>query len=199
MTSRIINPFPLFLDRYGELLNGGRVYVGEAGQDPETHPLDVFFDSALTIAATQPLRTMGGHIVNGSDPAQVYVAEADYSIRTRNIDNEEIVFITSVNVDVAQFQPLDSDLTAIAALATTSYGHALLTLANQAALKAATGIPDPLPLVGGTVSGAITRSGAGVHLYHVGAGMTSGRVFLTENGAADPTSLAGDIWLEKAP
>lgn len=35
------------------------------------------------------------------------------------------------------FQPLDADLTAIAALSTTSYGRALLTLANAAALTAA--------------------------------------------------------------
>ncbi len=34
----------------------------------------------------------------------------------------------------AAYQPLDSDLTAIAALATTSYGRALLTLANATAL-----------------------------------------------------------------
>jgi hypothetical protein len=37
----------------------------------------------------------------------------------------------------AYAQPLDSDLTAIAALATTSYGRALLALADQAALTAA--------------------------------------------------------------
>lgn len=37
-------------------------------------------------------------------------------------------------------QPLDSDLTAIAALATTSYGRALLTLADAAALRTAAGI-----------------------------------------------------------
>ena len=35
------------------------------------------------------------------------------------------------------FQPLDSDLTAIAALTTTAYGRALLALADQAALTAA--------------------------------------------------------------
>lgn len=37
---------------------------------------------------------------------------------------------------LAALQPLDSDLTAIAALATTSYGRSLLTLANTAALAA---------------------------------------------------------------
>ncbi len=43
------------------------------------------------------------------------------------------------------YQPLDSDLTAIAALTTTSYGRALLTLANAAAA-------DWLPLAGGTMT-----------------------------------------------
>ena len=42
-----------------------------------------------------------------------------------------------VNVDGPTFfQPADSDLTAIAALATTAYGRAFLTLANQAGLMA---------------------------------------------------------------
>lgn len=42
-------------------------------------------------------------------------------------------------VVIAGYQPLDSDLTEIAALSTTSYGRALLELANQAALVAAVG------------------------------------------------------------
>lgn len=45
-----------------------------------------------------------------------------------------------VDVDGATiFQPLDSDLTAIAALTTTAYGRGLLILADQAALTAAIG------------------------------------------------------------
>lgn len=42
--------------------------------------------------------------------------------------------ITQAQAD-ARYQPLDSDLTAIAALATTSFGRSLLTLANNAAIK----------------------------------------------------------------
>ncbi len=41
---------------------------------------------------------------------------------------------------VALYQPLDADLTAIAALATTSYGRALLTLADISALRAYAGL-----------------------------------------------------------
>lgn len=39
-----------------------------------------------------------------------------------------------------QYQPLDSDLTAIAALSTTSYGRSLLTTADAAALATASGV-----------------------------------------------------------
>jgi hypothetical protein len=45
-----------------------------------------------------------------------------------------------LNAQVAGKQPLDADLTAIAALTTTSYGRALLEIANQAALQAVVGL-----------------------------------------------------------
>ena len=198
MTQAINNPFPYWLDLSGDLLDGGSIYVGVANADPEVSDITAYWDEALTIIAEQPLRTRGGRIVNGSgNPARVFVAEDDYSIRSRDFDGNQVDYVASTLIDATAFQPLDSDLTAIAALATTSYGRALLTLANQAALKAATGIPDPIPAIGGTVTGNITRSGAGVHLYHSNGALSSGRVFVTANGAADPTSLPGDIWLEE--
>lgn len=43
----------------------------------------------------------------------------------------------ATSADLAGYQPLDSDLTAIAALATTSYGRSLLALADAAAGRAA--------------------------------------------------------------
>jgi hypothetical protein len=68
-----------------------------------------------------------------------------------------------------QFQPLDSDLTAIAALSTTTYGRALLALADAAALNAVIGVPGtftPTLLFGGaavgmagTFTGRYTRLG----------------------------------------
>lgn len=52
---------------------------------------------------------------------------------------------TEVYAGVATSQPLDADLTAIAALSTTAYGRALLTLANQAALQSAVGTINSRP------------------------------------------------------
>lgn len=197
MTQRLDNPFPLYLDTDGSPLQNGYVYMGVAGQDPETHPIATYWDKNLTVAAAQPFRTRAGYIVDGANAAFVYAAGEDYSIRVRDASGGEIFFLASTAVSSTPYQPLDSDLTAIAELATTSFGRALLTLANQTALKAATGIPDPLPLAGGNMTGNIGRLGAGTHLFHNDTTLTSGRVFVTAHDAADPTSLPGDIWLKR--
>lgn len=197
MTQRIVNPFPQYLDKRGNLLDGGYVYIGTAGADPQTSPIATYWDAALTLPAVQPLRTLGGVIVNNGSPAFVFVDEDNYSLRVRDNTLDEVFYVASVVLSGVQFQPLDADLTAIAALATTAFGRSLLTLANQAALKSATGIPDCLPLTGGTVTGNVIRSAAGAHTYHTNSAFQSGRIFTTAAGAADPTSLPGDIWFEE--
>jgi len=80
-------------------------------------------------------------IVNGANPANVYFAEADYSFKSRDADLNLVEYIQdATETGGASYQPLDSDLTAIAALSTTSFGRALLTLADEAALQSAAGI-----------------------------------------------------------
>lgn len=54
---------------------------------------------------------------------------------------------------LAGYQPLDSDLTAIAALSTTTFGRALLTLADAAAGRAAMGVPAGSGTATGTNTG----------------------------------------------
>ena len=140
--TKLANPDPLFLDGRGALLDGGYIYIGTAGTDPEVvaNQLPVFWDSGLTIAAAQPLRTLGGVVVNGTTVTSAFFSAADYSLKVRDADGNLVRYIASVNASVPSYQPLDSDLTAIAALATTAYGRNLLALANQAALQTAVGI-----------------------------------------------------------
>jgi hypothetical protein len=192
--TRLTNPQPLFLDARGSLLDAGYVYVGVANADPQAQPISVFFDVDRTIPAVQPLRTLGGVIVNGATPAQVFFVETDYSLRVLDADQQLIRYNPTAYPIGAMYQPLDSDLTAIAALGTTDYGRGLLTLASQAALRQATGIPDPLPLSGGQMTGNITRQNAGVHTYWANPAMTGGREYLTVSTASDPTSAPGDVW-----
>lgn len=83
MTAPVTNPFALFSNLAGGLLNGGKVYIGVAGQDPETNPQAVFWDEALTIPAAQPLSTMGGYLLRAGTPSAAYTADT-YSIRVRD-------------------------------------------------------------------------------------------------------------------
>ncbi len=197
MTQRIGNPFPLFMDRSGLPLTGGKVYIGEAGEDPQLNPIDTFFDEDLTQAAVQPINTIGGVLSDDGNPTQVYVEESNYSIRVRDADGAEVLYLANAVIDADQYQPLDSDLTAIAALATTAYGRALLTIASASALRTYAGVVDPLPLAGGTVTGEIKRSGAGAYVYMDDSSYTVARILVTANGASDPRTQAGDIWLEE--
>ena len=164
MSNRVGNPFAPFLDRRGLPLTG-TLYLGTEGDDPEVSPVDAFFDKDLTIAAPQPIVIVGGFPRNAGNPALVYVAEDTFSMRTRDEDGGEVFYVANAAMDSDQFQPLDSDLTAIAALATTSYGRALLTMADAAALRSYAGIVASLPLAGGTMTGEIQRIGRGAYVH----------------------------------
>jgi hypothetical protein len=58
MSTSVLTPFPLFYDADGVPLEEGYIYVGVAGLNPETNPQLVYWDSALTIVAAQPVRTL---------------------------------------------------------------------------------------------------------------------------------------------
>lgn len=89
MTANIIpiqNPYRLFLDVDGQPLEDGYIYVGVAGLNPEVsaNQLAIYFDSALTIPASQPLRTIGGIITNSGSAANIYTFPLRCSITIRN-------------------------------------------------------------------------------------------------------------------
>lgn len=193
--TKVTNPTPLWLDARGALLDAGYIYIGVANADPESQPAPVHADAAKTIPLAQPLRTLGGVIVNGANPVNVFVDATDYSLRVRDADGNLLSYMPSTTAVEAQFQPLDNDLTAIAALTTTAFGRNLLSLANAQALKTAAGIADALPLTGGTLSGNILRQGAGGHAYAASATYPAIRIFGPEN-TTDPTSQPGDIWFK---
>ena len=87
-------PFPAFADADGQPLDDGYILIGTVNLNPITNPIAVFFDSALTIAAVQPIRTSGGYPVYQGTPARIYTA-SDYSIQVQN-KNGTVVY-TSLN------------------------------------------------------------------------------------------------------
>jgi hypothetical protein len=84
MPSSIISPFPVFNDLDGSPLENGYIYIGQSNLNPETAPVNVFWDAARTIPAPQPIRTIGGFPSRNGSPSNVYVENDTYSITVRN-------------------------------------------------------------------------------------------------------------------
>jgi len=76
-------PYPQYFDKDGSPLDEGYLYFGVANQNPETSPITVYWDSAGTQPAVQPLRTMNGYIVRNGSAAHVF-ANGDYSLTVRD-------------------------------------------------------------------------------------------------------------------
>jgi len=84
MSALSIQPtYPIFTDIDGQPLEAGYVWIGTANLDPQTNPINVYWDAALTILAPQPIRTLAGYPANSGTPARLYV-NSDYSIRVMN-------------------------------------------------------------------------------------------------------------------
>jgi hypothetical protein len=80
-------PYPVFYDRDGQPLDNGNIYIGVANLDPVTNPLQVYYDEALTITASQPLKTSGGYVYRNGTPTQLYVNANDFSITVNDSKN----------------------------------------------------------------------------------------------------------------
>jgi hypothetical protein len=85
MSSRISEIFSVFHDLDGNPLQNGYVYIGTASQNPETQPIQVYWDDALTVTAAQPIRTTNGRLKKpDGSPGMIYAAVSDYSITVRD-------------------------------------------------------------------------------------------------------------------
>jgi hypothetical protein len=73
-------PFPVFQGRDGQPLENGYVWIGEPNLNPQTNPVVAYYDAALTIPASQPLRTLNGYVSRAGTPAQIYIDGANFSI-----------------------------------------------------------------------------------------------------------------------
>lgn len=83
-------PFPVFQDQDGQPLDNGYIFIGAANLNPQTNPIVVYQNAALTIVAVQPIRTRGGYPVFSGTPGRLYV-NSDYSIQVQN-KNGSVVY-----------------------------------------------------------------------------------------------------------
>lgn len=84
MSRQIVTPFEQFFDSDGTPLDNGSVYIGTANLNPETNPVQVYWDDARTIPAAQPIKTSNGHMVRNGTPARVFANVEDYSMTVKD-------------------------------------------------------------------------------------------------------------------
>lgn len=88
------SPFPFFADLDGSPLDNGDLYFGEVNQNPITNPVEVYWDSAGTQPAAQPVKVMNGYAVRAGTPALIF-AEDDYSLTVKNSKGSLVFHTTS--------------------------------------------------------------------------------------------------------
>lgn len=83
-STSIEQPFPIFFDKVGKPLDSGYVYIGEYGKNPQTNPIQIFWDEALTQPAVQPIRTINGYYSRHGTPSRVFIQGLSCSITVRD-------------------------------------------------------------------------------------------------------------------
>jgi hypothetical protein len=91
-------PYPAFAGIDGLPLENGYIWIGMVNLNPQVNPIAVYWDSALTIPAVQPIRTLNGYPVYQGTPSRFYSA-TDYSIQV--LDNKGSVVYTSLNGNIS--------------------------------------------------------------------------------------------------
>lgn len=96
MSLEIEIPFNVFPDVDGQPLDDGYLYIGTNGLNPESNPISVYWDAALTIPAAQPIRTINGFPSNNGTPGNLYINAVDYSITVRNKNGSLVHSLLSI-------------------------------------------------------------------------------------------------------
>lgn len=134
MSNLVENPLPIFTDINGDPLEDGFIFIGIPGLSPITNPLQAFWDSDLSVPATN-IRTKGGYAANSGTPARLYTA-TNYSIVVQD-KNQRTLYTNLDSVDYAN----------------SASGNLMSSVENIAALRLiADAEPNDQVSVGGSVT-----------------------------------------------
>jgi len=89
--TQLAPPYPIFTDKSGSPLDNGYLYFGEASKNPETNPIQVYYDINFTQPAAQPLRTSSGYVMRNGSPALIY-ADSQFSVTVRDKNSALVIY-----------------------------------------------------------------------------------------------------------
>ena len=153
-------------------------------------------DSDLTAISALTTTTHGRSLLTGADAAASRSALGLGTLATQSATISD--YLTTASA-ATTYQPLDSDLTSIAALTTTTHGRSLLTGANAAASRSTLGL-GTLATQNGTISDYLTTAAAASTYAAISGAAFTGTVNAA-NGLSTPVlqlAGAGEISYEHA-
>ena len=89
--TQLAPPYPVFTDKNGDPLDNGYLYFGEVDKNPETNPIQVYYDSRLTQPVAQPIRTSNGYVMRNGAPALIY-AGSQFSVTVRDKNSDLVIY-----------------------------------------------------------------------------------------------------------
>ena len=89
--TQLAPPYPIFTDKNGDPLDNGYLYFGELNKNPETNPIQVYYDSAFTQPAAQPLRTSNGYVMRNGSPSLLF-ANDEFSVTVRDKNSSLVIY-----------------------------------------------------------------------------------------------------------
>ena len=121
----ITPPFPTFAGKDGLPLEDGYIWIGGANLNPQTNPINLYWDETLTLPAVQPVRTLGGYPSYAGTPARLYISAAIYSVLVQD-KNGSLVYSSPSNTGPSTFVNFSVNEEVQVATA----GQTVFTLAN---------------------------------------------------------------------
>ena len=118
MATLVKAPYSFFTATDGTALEGGKIYIGEVGLDPEANPIVAYWDEALTITASQPIRTVAGLPDRTGSPAEIFVG-VDYSITVRDANDVLVYTLLDAGSTLDTADSLSGAFDTIASASTT--------------------------------------------------------------------------------
>lgn len=129
--SAVSLPYPVFSDLDGSPLSGGYLYFGTAGLNPETNPVSIYIDAAMTTPIAQPVRTLNGYPAYNGSPTNIFV-NSDFSITVKN-SYKQLVFSRQYNNTMTSAAFVSADDGASGSIFTTVQGFITKILSSAGA------------------------------------------------------------------
>lgn len=89
--TQLAPPYPIFTDKSGSPLDNGYLYFGTVGLNPETNPIQVYYDVNFLQPAAQPLRTSNGYVMRNGSPSLIY-SNTQFSVTVRDKNRAMVIY-----------------------------------------------------------------------------------------------------------